>query len=129
VKPRYANGRAKARKLISRRERRDAEKEIRNNGMVEGRTEWMPDSGCWILEPGCWTPTEKTNKRAEEIFSRRAAVNAEGKIRDIGMVEGWKNRRPEPRGRGASEVSGQSCRVSGFDNSTLNSGYWMTTKT
>jgi hypothetical protein len=23
----------------------------RNTGMVEGRTEWMPGSGCWILDP------------------------------------------------------------------------------
>jgi hypothetical protein len=33
---------------------------------------------------------EKTNKRAEGIFSRRAAVNAEGKIRNIGIAEWWK---------------------------------------
>ena len=45
------------------------------------------DAGFWILDPGCWTPMEKRSKRAEGIFSRRAAVNAEGKIRNDGIVE------------------------------------------
>jgi len=40
-------------------------------------TEEEPDPRYWILDAGCWTPLEKTNKRAERVFSRRAAVNAE----------------------------------------------------
>jgi hypothetical protein len=44
----------------------------------------MLDTLPWMLEA-------KTNKSAEGIFSRRAAVNAEGKIRKIGRMEWWMN--------------------------------------
>ena len=58
----------------------------------------MAVAGYSIPDSGCWTPLEKTNKRAERVFSRRAAVSAEGKIKNIGITEWWKDggRRRQP---------------------------------
>jgi len=49
----------------------------KNTGDSRQKSEEEPDPRYWILDAGCWTPLEKTNKRAERVFSRRAAVNAE----------------------------------------------------